>query len=202
MKCRNCGAEIKIGSKYCDYCGAAITSNMIKEQETLNKKGCPKCGSTNITFEREDQGVISDKKGKAILRATIGVCKDCGYTWQTAKATAELPRKRRTWLWVLGWLFIFPVPLTVLLLRKKEMKPALKYGIIAAAWIAYFIIGFCGRKSDTSQTPPPAAEITTSEAAAEAFAVDFDSVSIVKADDGTVSLSIGTKLPGAAELLV
>lgn len=30
------------------------------------------------------------------------------------------------------------------MLRKKDMKPALKYGIIAAAWIVYLIIGLSG----------------------------------------------------------
>ena len=45
------------------------------------------------------------------------------------------PKKKKTWLWVLGWICIFPLPLTILLLRKKDMKPALKYGIIAVAWI-------------------------------------------------------------------
>ena len=56
------------------------------------------------------------------------------------------PKKRRTWLWVLGWIFIFPVPLTILMLRKKDMKPVLKYGIIAAAWIVYLLIAFSGKR--------------------------------------------------------
>ena len=49
-------------------------------------------------------------------------------------------KKRRTWLWVLGWIFVFPLPLTILLLRKKDMKPSLKIGLITAAWILYLII--------------------------------------------------------------
>lgn len=54
------------------------------------------------------------------------------------------PKKRKTWLWVLGWLFIFPVPLTILMLRKKDMEPKRKYGIIAAGWIVYLLIGLIG----------------------------------------------------------
>ena len=52
--------------------------------------------------------------------------------------TPTPPPKRRTWLWVLGWIFIFPLPLTVLLIRKEDMKPVVKYAIIAAVWVLYF----------------------------------------------------------------
>ena len=57
--------------------------------------------------------------------------------------------KRKTWLWVIGWIFIFPLPLTVLLLRKRNMIPAVKFGVIAAAWIAYLVIVLAGRSGNT-----------------------------------------------------
>ena len=44
MKCPNCGAEIESG-KFCEFCGAQLSTEMLKEQEQLNKQGCPKCGS-------------------------------------------------------------------------------------------------------------------------------------------------------------
>lgn len=150
MKCPNCGAEIESG-KFCEYCGAQLSSEMLKEQEQLQKQGCPKCGSTNVSFHRENQGEIKDKNKKVVVHETVGVCKDCGYTW----TTTETPKKRKTWLWVLGWIFIFPLPLTLILLKKKEMKPALKYGIIAAAWVLYLIFVFAGRSSDKPTVDQP-----------------------------------------------
>ena len=144
MKCPHCGAEIN-KTKFCEFCGSQITAEMQKEQEILNKSGCPKCGSTNIKFIREKVGEEKGKKGTQIIRTTTGVCNDCGYTWQTQ----EMPKKRKTWLWVLGWIFIFPVPLTIILLHKKDMNNILKYGIIAVAWIAYLAIGLSGGGSDT-----------------------------------------------------
>ena len=144
MRCPNCGAEIGNSDK-CEYCGSAISSEMRKEQEILNKKGCPKCGSTNVKFTRENHGEVSGKSSKTIVHKTVGICNDCGYTWYLE---VEQPKKRKTWLWVLGWIFIFPVPLTILMLRKKDMKPILKYGIIAAAWIVYLIIGLGGNSSN------------------------------------------------------
>lgn len=149
MKCSNCGAEIPSTTKFCEFCGSQVTVEMKKEQEQLNKAGCPKCGSSNITFEREKQGEVKGKKGMAVVRSTVGLCKDCGYTWSTTETT----KPRKTWLWVLGWIFIFPLPLTILLLRPTcTLNKKAKYGIIAAAWILYLIIAIAGGGSDDKKT--------------------------------------------------
>lgn len=148
MKCPSCGAEVGSG-KFCEFCGSQITSEMLREQELLNKQGCPKCGSTNIQIKRENQGEVRGKNSKKIIHQTVAYCKDCGYTWYPNGQ--QKPRK--TWLWVLGWLFIFPLPLTLILLKKKNLHPAVRYGIIAAAWILYLIIGFSGKASDKTITP-------------------------------------------------
>lgn len=149
MKCSNCGAEIPSTSKVCEFCGTQVTVEMRKEQEQLNKVGCPKCGSSNITFEREKQGEVKGKKGTAVVRNTVGFCKDCGHTW----TTTQIPKKRKTWLWVLGWIFIFPVPLTILLLRPTcRLDKKIKYGIIAAAWLIYLIFIFANRSKDDKKT--------------------------------------------------
>ena len=146
MKCPYCGAEI-VSGKFCESCGSQISYEMLKEQEQLNKAGCPKCGSTNIAFSRENQGEIRGKNKKTIVHRTVGYCKDCGATWYPSDDSAPV-KKRKTWLWVLGWLFIFPVPLTILMLRNKKLKPALRYGIIAVAWIIYLIIGLGGSSGE------------------------------------------------------
>ena len=157
MKCPSCGAEIG-ADKFCQYRGSQVTIEMKREQEYINKAGCPKCGSSNISFSRKKQGEILGNAGSTVVHATVGVCHDCGYTLSTSghefntntesssgnpMRTQQPAKKKRTWLWVLGWLFIFPLPLTLILL-KKDMKPAIKYGIIAVAWIVYLIIGFVG----------------------------------------------------------
>ncbi len=162
MTCPKCGAEIAAGNKFCEFCGAQISLEMQKEQEQLNKAGCPKCGSTNVVFEREKQGEIKGKNTNAIVRATVGMCKDCGHTWKVASGGGE--KKRKIWPWVLGWIFIFPVPLTILMLRKKEMKPWLKYGIIALAWVVYLLIALAGGGEDSNSTGADVSDLpTTSE---------------------------------------
>ena len=148
MKCPNCGAEIANGSKFCEFCGTQITYDMQREQEQLNKSGCPKCGSTNITFTRENQGEVRKKKSKQVVHTTVGYCKDCGYTWLPE---TEKPKKRKTFLWILGWIFIFPVPLTILMLRKKELDPKIKYGVIAAAWVLYLVLIIISRSNNSKK---------------------------------------------------
>ena len=149
MKCQNCGAEIG-NSKVCEFCGSQISAEMRKEQEQINKKGCPQCGSSNISFHRETLGEYNGKKSKQLINKTVGVCADCGATW----FTDEGAKPRKTWLWVLGWIFIFPLPLTIILIKKKDMKPWLKYGIIAVAWILYLILAFGNGNDKPANTTP------------------------------------------------
>ena len=81
-------------------------------------------------------------------------CKYCGSSFIVDGASAAAPvptpspaaapqpagNKNTVW-WVLGWIFIFPVLLTILILRSKTLKPVLKVLIIALAWIVYIAIG-------------------------------------------------------------
>lgn len=47
---------------------------------------------------------------------------------------------RKTWLWALGWIFIFPVPLTIILLKKQQLQPWLRYGLIGLGWLIYLVM--------------------------------------------------------------
>lgn len=139
MKCKFCGGEIDNNSKTCPFCGSTISLEEKIELEQLNKQGCPKCGSGNVAFKREQAGVARNSKGSKTLYQTKGICNDCGHTW-----TTDTPKKSKIWLWVLGWIFIFPVPLTILLLRKKAMKPGLKYGLIGGSWLIFLLFALIG----------------------------------------------------------
>lgn len=159
MKCPSCGAETS--GKFCEYCG----SEMPKEK-VVGK--CPKCGDANVSFKRERVGTATQsqsrknafgngRNGHSVSQTayrTVGICQSCGYTWNPNGGSQRSGKK--TWLWVLGWICIFPVPLTILMLRKKNMKPAVKYGIIAVAWLLYFAMGASGNNETApSETPAP-----------------------------------------------
>lgn len=170
MKCPNCAAEVK--GNFCEYCGSEMpqeksTVNIVNnyygdttkqensEDDTTSGK-CPKCGNSKIIFKREKIATATQsysrknyigngRQRQSVSQSaykTIGICQNCGYTWNPNETTKA--SKRRTWLWVIGWIFMFPIPLTIILLRKKDMKPAVKYGIIALAWVLFFAAGMMG----------------------------------------------------------
>lgn len=158
MKCPNCGAEAQ--GKFCEYCGSEIP------QGNANVGGCPKCGCTNLTFKRERVGTATQSRSQknmlgkgrtshAVSQSayrTVGICQSCGYTWNPNSSSKS---GKKTWLWVLGWICMFPVPLTIILLKKKDLKPAVKYSIIAVAWLLFFIIGLSGGETENIPSAPP-----------------------------------------------
>ena len=113
----------------------------------MTMKPCKKCGK-----QIEDDALVcpycgcvnkDKKKGKIEPEVTRNI------------GSSEPPRKRKTWLWVLGWLFIFPLPLTILLLRNQKINKIVKYIVIAVAWLFYLPIasafmGNGGSKSEKS----------------------------------------------------
>ena len=171
MKCPSCGAETK--GKFCEYCGSEMP-------QTKAVGTCPKCGGNNVSFKRERVGTATQSRshknvlgngrtGQSVSQSayrTVGLCQSCGYTWNPNGSSKSSGKK--TWLWVLGWICIFPVPLTILMLRKKDMKPAVKYGIVAAAWLLFFIIGSTGGGTETTPTDTTTPTATVVEQAAEA----------------------------------
>lgn len=151
MKCQNCGAEIG-NNKFCQFCGTQVTAEMRREQEILNKKGCPKCGSSNVQFNRENQGEVQGKNNKRIVHKTVGFCKDCGYTWYPNNAAGTKKNDNMVW-WILGWIFFFPAPLMVLIWRKKNTWDIkIKIGVTVAFWLLFIVIGLSGNKEKASLT--------------------------------------------------
>jgi len=164
MRCPHCGAETQ--NSICEYCGSEIKQeqNVVPEKRFVNKAGCPSCGSVNIKFTREKTGTVKTKKGSQSVVRTVGLCGDCGYTWYPNQSDAA-PTKKKTWLWVLGWIFIFPVPLTILMVRNKKLNKWVKIGLIAIAWFFYFIIASAGSGQTNEQ------EITDSSQQKEVVSV-------------------------------
>lgn len=132
-QCENCGNVFDDGL-YCQKCGVKVGSKA---------KSCPNCATEYYS----------------------AACPNCGYTANSQNsystvtpimpdtAFSQPKKKRKTWLWVLGWIFIFPVPLTVLLIKNQKLSKGLRIGIIAAAWIIYFLIALSGNAStDTDPT--------------------------------------------------
>lgn len=120
-QCDNCGTVFE-GSNFCPSCGVRAGSEA---------KKCPDCGA----------------------RYFSAACPDCGYMpgrsqntgYQTFSntpnptATQVAPRKNLA-LWILGWIFIFPVPLTIWALKSPKLTQIQKALIILAGWAAFITI--------------------------------------------------------------
>jgi len=137
MVCPNCRASIQVDADKknltCNYCG----NNLYLDDEVQHVQ-YDNAEETGYQFEKGRQRAQAEARGTSTPQN--------GYTVQQ-----QLVKKRKTWLWVLGWICIFPLPLTILLLRKKDMKPVLKCGIIVVAWLVYLLIGLSGRLKDDNK---------------------------------------------------
>ncbi|MCR4903218.1 MAG: hypothetical protein K6A23_10180 [Butyrivibrio sp.] len=58
-------------------------------------------------------------------------------------------------LWILGWIFFFPIPVMVLIWRKKNTwKLPIKIAVTVIFWILLFAIGGLGDKSNKTESQP------------------------------------------------
>ena len=131
--CTKCGANLRIDadrkSAFCEYCGAQILiDDEVQHLQIDNAE------SAGYAFEKGRQ------RAKNEVQATRT------YTYQPA------PKKNKkiVW-WVLGWIFIFPIPLTIIISHNKKLKIGAKIGVIAAAWIVYLLIGIIGNAAKVNE---------------------------------------------------
>lgn len=135
---------MKLIDTQCPHCGA----NM-RYAEDKKQVNCEFCGATliiddethNLRMSNGEEFGYQFEKGRQRAQAENNTG-----TSQTVSAQSipAQPKKRKTWLWVLGWIFIFPVPLTIILLKKPNMTKKVKYILIAAAWIVYILLMVAG----------------------------------------------------------
>lgn len=127
-RCGNCGTEFDEGN-FCPKCGVKVGAKA---------KKCPRCGAEYYSAACPDCGYIknnADNSDNADRPTVI-------YADTVTQPVDQPVKKRRTWLWVLGWIFIFPLPITVLVARSQKLGKWEKVGIIALVWLIFLIIGY------------------------------------------------------------
>ncbi len=151
-KCNNCGTEFTDGV-HCPHCGVKVG-----QQARI----CPKCHTQYYSNACPTCGFVPNNSP----------ANHTGQPVRSVQPVQPVKPKRKTWLWVLGWIFIFPLPLTLILLKKQNINKGLKYGIIIAAWVVYAIFAVIGMFSN-GDNPESTNQITSKEttAATEVTAV-------------------------------
>ncbi|MBP3885798.1 MAG: hypothetical protein J6D54_12805 [Olsenella sp.] len=162
---------MKIIELTCPSCGANLDVDVEKRQAK-----CPYCSAVfpvddeaqHIRYDNAEQAGYEFEKGRQRAQAEL----DAQSTSPQYQSEPAEPKRRRTWLWVLGWLFAFPIPLTILVLRNKRLGDKARIGIIVAAWVGYLIwIGpaSCGVKGgwdgDVGEETIVSSELTEQESA-------------------------------------
>ena len=130
-KCNNCGTVFAEG-EYCPKCGVKAGQR---------PRVCPNCGREYYSNACPTCGYVKGGNGSTTERTRSPAT-------MTISQTEKPVKKRKTWLWVLGWLFIFPLPLTILLVRNKRMNKVVKIIILVIAWLFYLLIAFAGQGSN------------------------------------------------------
>ncbi|MBR4623070.1 MAG: Ig domain-containing protein [Clostridia bacterium] len=126
INCSKCGAPLRIegNTAYCDYCN-------------------------NVVYLVEENNNTSENSYSGYSPSHVNTPP---YYYGYNYATPQKQKKKNIVWWVLGWIFIFPIPLTILLIRNQKMKSLLKYGLIAVVWLFYLGIGWSGN-NETKTMP-------------------------------------------------
>jgi len=121
----------------CENCGAEVHGTTCEYCKSQISKEPHSINITNNYFNTADKTSVSTQEN------------------MHEKTPTKQNSKKKIWLWILGWLFIFPLPLTILLVRKKDIQPTVKYGLIAFIWIFVFAIGFLGENNNKTYSKLP-----------------------------------------------
>ncbi len=129
--CAHCGAQLTIdrdnGTAYCKFCGAELILN--QQDQSINTENAERIG---YQFEKGRQRAQQETIHQQTMSDII---------------PPPVVRKRHTFWWVIGWIFIFPIPTTILVARNKNLKNWIKALIILGVWLIYLLIGVLSRNS-------------------------------------------------------
>lgn len=139
MTCPNCGAQLQIDADrtqvYCKYCGTKLLM-----QDDVHHIHYDNAEETGYLFEKGRQRAMAEAENMRRQNASYQQQRYDYPPTQSRNRAQQQPRKGHFWLWLLGWIIIFPVPVTILMTRRKDIRPIIKYGVIIAAWIVYLAL--------------------------------------------------------------
>jgi DNA-directed RNA polymerase subunit RPC12/RpoP len=147
--CRSCGANLTIDQAckqaFCQYCGSRVLID-----DEVQRLKLDDAEETGYYFERgrlraQAEAARDTEPASATPEPTIQQTfpEYPTTTPLNVDAIIEKPR-RKTWIWVLGWLFFPPVPLAILIMRAHEEDPPsvtidYMYVLKAFGWV----LGWC-----------------------------------------------------------
>lgn len=129
--CPQCGLKAGAKSRTCPRCGSEYFT-----------KACPQCGYTT------GQGIYT-RSSDPYPKTNSSPSKTAASRKSPAAPQAKRHRLGITFLWILGWIFLFPLPLTILIRRNKKIQASrplrvLSTVVLVVLW-AVFLMAACGQ---------------------------------------------------------
>ena len=132
MDCPRCGAPIQVPNRaksvVCEYCNSTIAVETDSGQVDLSN-----AEEAGYNFEKGRQRAQAEQQP---------IVQQVQYEYMPVQK-----KKRHTFWWVMGWIFIFPIPATILIVRSKKMHWIVKALLILLVWGIYIAIGMSGGTS-------------------------------------------------------
>ncbi|MBE5924891.1 MAG: zinc ribbon domain-containing protein [Lachnospiraceae bacterium] len=130
LTCPNCGAQLKVDEdnkqSVCEHCG----TKLLLDDEVQH-----------IQYDNAEEAGYQFEKGRQRAQAENKISSN--------NTSIKQNKKSNTWLWVLGWIFCFPIPVMILIWRKKNTWPVKTKTIVTIVfWIVFLIIGAFGNSDD------------------------------------------------------
>ncbi len=164
---------MKLVDLTCNQCGAKLQVEMSK-----SKAFCPNCGNQllvddetkHIQYDNAEEAGYLFEKGRQRAQAEALKTQANGqtnssvyYQRSTGKANIQKqPEKSNTWLWVLGWICFFPIPVMILIWRKKNTWDVkIKLAVTIAFWFFIIIVGLMDDGSSSSESRTTQTDSTT-----------------------------------------
>lgn len=147
-QCPKCGAMLKVDSEKkqakCEFCGASL---LIDDEVQ------------HIQYDNVEDAGYKFERGRQRAQQENSVHNNSTQSNTQTNMTPPKKKSKMIW-WVLGWICIFPIPLTILMLRNKKLSKGIKISIIAVAWVVYFLIGISGSSNNTENNDKTASNIS------------------------------------------
>ena len=118
--CNNCGNRFK--DAFCPNCGVRAGTAA---------KVCPRCSGKYFSAACPNCGYMPGAQNGS---------QPCQQTYQYQQTSAPAKKRSHLALWILGFIFCFPIPVTILIARSKLPK-LVKTVLIALLWIIVVFIG-------------------------------------------------------------
>lgn len=139
LKCPNCGINLQAPDNYesirCAHCSANFSlSDGIRNHQMNSQMKNPNMQNMN-SFQQNNSNPQAPYNYQESNNPNDQPVQQYHYQGEEQKEKNKL-----SWLWIIGWIFIFPAPLTILILSSRRLRIVQKLILIYIAWFFYYML--------------------------------------------------------------